>query len=144
MYIPWKAVHLLNLNGTYNRPQFAEGLPPGSKVLMNTKSTYINTDLLMKWFKEIFLPFKSTGKALLILDGHSSYSNNIRILEVANDEILLCVPSHTTHAMQPVERAFFRLLKVYFAQEAKSWMVMKFCIFYFHRMWRKLLLHSFC
>lgn len=41
-----------------------------------------------------------------------------------NGVTLLCFSSHTTHAMQPLDRAFFRPFKVYFAQEAKSWMVM--------------------
>jgi hypothetical protein len=79
----------------------------------------------MKWFEEVFLRYKSPRKTLLILDGHNSHSNNIRLLEVAKDNnvILLCLPSHTTHALQPLDRAFFRPLKVYFAQEAKSWMV---------------------
>lgn len=92
---------------------------------MNKKSSYINTDLFMKWFEEVFLRHKSSRKTLLILDGHSSHSNNIRLLEVAkeNNVILLCLPSHTTHALQPLDRAFLRPLKVYFAQEAKAWMV---------------------
>lgn len=79
----------------------------------------------MKWFEEVFLLHKSSRKTLLILDGHSSHSNNVRLLEVAaeNNVILLCLPSHTTHALQPLDRAFFSPLKVYFTQEAKAWMV---------------------
>lgn len=92
---------------------------------MNKKSSYINSDLFLKWFKEIFLPKKGAGKALLILDGHSSHSNNIDLLEFAeqNNVTLLCFPSHTTHALQPLDRAFFKPLKTYFAQEAKTWMI---------------------
>lgn len=116
---------VLIYKGTYNKPQFSEGLPPGSQVYMNKKSSYINTDLFMKWFEEVFLRHKSSRMTLLILDGHSSHSNNIRLLEIAkeNNVILLCLPSHTTHALQPLDRAFFRPLKMYFAQEAKAWMV---------------------
>lgn len=112
--------------GTYSKPQFSEGLPPGSQVFMNKKSSYINSELFMKWFEEVFLQQKGPGKALLILDGHSSHSNNILLLEMAkqHDVTLLCLPSHTTHALQPLDRAFFRPLKIYFAQEAKSWMIM--------------------
>lgn len=117
---------VLIYKGTYSKPQFSEGLPPGSQIFMNKKSSYINSELFMKWFEEIFLQNKSPGKALLILDGHSAHSNNIRLLEVAkeNNVTLLCLPSHTTHALQPLDRAFFRPLKVYFTQEAKSWMIM--------------------
>lgn len=107
--------------GAYNKPQFSEGLPPGSQVFMNKKSSYINADLFMKWFEDVFLRHKSSRKTLLILDGHSSHSNNIRLLEVAkeNDVILLCLPSHTIHALQPLDRAFFRPLKVYFTQSGQ-------------------------
>lgn len=116
---------VLIFKGTYTKPQFFDGLPPGSGVYMNKKSSYINTEFFMKWFEEIFLHKKGPGKALLILDGHSSHSNNIRLLELAKKEdvILLCLPSHTTHALQPLDRAFFKPLKSYFAQEAKSWMI---------------------
>ncbi|XP_026323303.1 uncharacterized protein LOC113232741 [Hyposmocoma kahamanoa] len=116
---------VLIYKGTYSKPQFSEGLPPGSQVFMNKKSSYINSDLFMKWFEEVFLRHKSQRKTLLVLDGHSSHSNNIRLLEVAkeNNVILLCLPSHTTHALQPLDRAFFRPLKMYFAQEARAWMV---------------------
>lgn len=116
---------VLIYKGAYSKPQFAEGLPPGSQVFMNKKSSYINSDLFLKWFNEVFLRHKNPRRTLLVLDGHSSHSNNIHLLEVAkeNDVILLCLPSHTTHALQPLDRCFFGPLKVYFAQEAKSWMV---------------------
>lgn len=68
---------------------------------MNKKSFYINGELFLKWFKEIFLLRKPEGKVLLILDGHASHCNNYDLHKVAekNDVILLCLPSHTTQAL---------------------------------------------
>lgn len=79
----------------------------------------------MKWFREHFLPKKRPGKAVLILDGHAPHSNAIELLDLAdkNDVVPLCLPSHTTQALQPLDRAYFKPLKTHFVQEAKSWMI---------------------
>lgn len=72
---------VLIFKGKNKKPEFADGLPPGSDVFMNPKSSYINSDLFLRWFQEHFLPKKSSGKALLILDDHTSHSNNIELFE---------------------------------------------------------------
>lgn len=61
----------------------------------------------------IFLPRKPAGKVLLIVDGHASHTNSVEVLEFseANDIILFCLPSHTTHYLQPLDRSFLKSLK---------------------------------
>jgi hypothetical protein len=88
-------------------------LPPGSDVYLNPKKGWINTELFLKWFKEILLPRKPAGVNLLILDGHATHCNSIELLKLTeeNQVILLCLPSHTTHALQPLDKSFFRPLK---------------------------------
>lgn len=44
-------------------------------------------------------------------------------LATANDIILICLPSHTTHYLQPLDRSFFRSLKHYFKEACNSWMI---------------------
>lgn len=116
---------VLIFKGKNKKDEFLDGLPPGSGVLMNPKSSYINSELFLKWFQEFFLPKKRPGKALLILDGHASHCNAIDLLNVAadNEVVLLCLPSHTTQALQPLDRAFFKPLKTYFFEEAKHWII---------------------
>lgn len=116
---------VLIFKGKYKKDEFKDDLPPGSGVFMNPKSSYISSALFLKWFEEYFLPKKGTGKALLILDGHSSHCNAIDLLDLAaaNDVILLCLPSHTTQALQPLDRSFFKPLKTYFFQQARNWMI---------------------
>lgn len=116
---------VLIIKGKYKKPDFTDGLPPGSDVYMNQKTSYINSDLFIKWFREYFIPRKGTGKALLILDGHASHCNAIELLNLAseNDVQLLCLPSHTTQALQPLDKSFFKPLKSYFSQEARTWMI---------------------
>lgn len=100
-----------------------DGLPPASDIYMNKKSSYINAELFLKWFKEIFLPRKPKEKVLLILDGHTSHCNNYDLHKLAEDTgvVLLCLPSHTTQALQPLDRTFFKPFKTYYKQEAQDW-----------------------
>lgn len=40
----------------------------------------------------------------------------------ANDVVLLCLPPHTTHYLQPFDRAFFKSLKTFYYQVCREWM----------------------
>lgn len=105
------------------KPEFQDGLPTGSKVFMNQKSAYINSDLFLQWFKELFLPRKAPGRNILVLDGHCSHVTSIALLELAEAEevTLLCLPPHTTHALQPLDKSFFGPLKAYFKTASNTW-----------------------
>lgn len=115
---------VLIIKGVNKKPEFEEGLPPGSKVYMQKKSAYISSELFYKWLTEEFIPRKPTGKVLLILDGHSSHSSAVNMLETArdNDVILLCLPSHTTSALQPLDVSVFGPFKKYYYAETNSFM----------------------
>lgn len=90
---------------------------------MGGKSAYVTADIFFKWFQEFFIPRKGTGKVLLIMDGHSSHCSNVELLDyaAANDVILLCLPSHSTHWLQPLDRSFFKPLKTYWSQTCQNW-----------------------
>lgn len=97
-------------------------MPPGSVVYMNEKSAYINTDLMYTWLKTHFVPRKPDGTVVLILDGHASHCNSVEMLEYAEEHgvILLCLPSHTTQFLQPLDRCFFKSLKAHFNTACNS------------------------
>ncbi|KAJ8940640.1 hypothetical protein NQ318_020697, partial [Aromia moschata] len=84
---------VLIFKGVNKKAEFSDGLPAGSKVYMNKKSSFINSDLFLLWLKEHFIPNKPNGKCLLILDGHTAHSTDIDMLQVAddNDIIILCL-----------------------------------------------------
>lgn len=98
--------------GKYKKDEFQDGMPNGSVIYMNQKSAYVNSDIFLLWLKDHFLPRKGVGKALLIVDGHTSHCS-AEVLQLAerNDIILLCLPSHTTHYLQPLDRGVFKSLK---------------------------------
>lgn len=109
--------------GKNKKIEFEDGLPPGGKVIMGGKSAYVSSDIFFQWFREFFVPRKGQGKILLIMDGHSSHCSNVELLDyaVANDVILFCLPSHTTHWLQPLDRSFFKPLKIYWSQTCQNW-----------------------
>ena len=62
-----------------------------------------------RWFEEVFLAQCGDQRPqLLVLDGHSSHES-LAILELAiqHDIHILCLPPHTTHALQPLDRSVF-------------------------------------
>ena len=60
---------------------------------------------------------------LVIEDGHSSHiSMEVIKLAKENDVHLLCLPSHTTHILQPLDMAVFKSLKMHYSIACKSFL----------------------
>ncbi|KAI4469669.1 hypothetical protein MML48_1g12307 [Holotrichia oblita] len=116
---------VLIIKGVNLKPEFLDGLPPGSAVYMNKKFAYVNSGLFMKCLEEHFIPRKPLGKVLLLFDGHGSHCNDIQMLETAasQDVILLGLPGHTTHGLQPLDRSFLKPFKTFYATELRQWIV---------------------
>lgn len=106
------------------KPEWTDSMPSGSHIVMAQKSAYVTATIFLNWFTKHFLPRKGEGKALLILDGHSSHCSSVELLETAEaaNVILLCLPPHTTHYLQPLDRAFFKSLKSFYYQACREWM----------------------
>lgn len=85
---------------------------------MRKENGYINTELFMDWLNNYFIPRKPAGKNLLIFNGHSSHMNTAELLQAVqnNEIIILCLPSHTTHYLQPLDRVVFKPFKTYFKE----------------------------
>ncbi|KAI4469134.1 dde superfamily endonuclease [Holotrichia oblita] len=60
---------------------------------------------------------------LLLLDGHTTYSNNLEALEFCRENHihLLQLLAHTTYRLQLVDVAFFKPLQSYYVQAEDSW-----------------------
>ncbi|CAH1961310.1 unnamed protein product [Acanthoscelides obtectus] len=114
------------LKGKNEKAEYRDGMPPGSIIFMSQKSAYVTTDIFLLWLRNHFAPRKPEGTVVLILDGHSSHCSSVDTLEFAeeNNIILLCLPSHTTHYLQPLDRAFFKALKSYYYNACNSYIKM--------------------
>lgn len=112
MFIPPTCI----FKGKYKKNEYEDEMPPGSVVIMSEKSAYVNTKIFFDWIKNQFVPRKPDGPVIIILDGHSSHVSSIELLEYAeqNNVTLLCLPSHTTQFLQPLDRAFFKAFKSYY------------------------------
>ncbi|CAH2100085.1 unnamed protein product [Euphydryas editha] len=82
-------------------------------------------DLFVKWMKHFvsFAGCNFESKIILILDGHSSHKK-LEALEFAkpNGVLLLCLPPHCTHRMQPLDVSFFGPLDAYYNREMNTWL----------------------
>lgn len=113
---------LIIFKGVRIKPEWYITLPEESKILM-TKRGSMTTNAFIKWL-EHFSKFKSPGPVLLIFDGASSHLD-IRIVEAAEQyEItLFCLPSNSTHELQPLDKAVFRSFESFWDEEVLNFWV---------------------
>jgi hypothetical protein len=107
------------------KEELKNGAPPGSLVT-NNKSGWMDEDLFMDWLRHFHSFVKSTKErpVLLILDGHTTHTKNLKAIDFARDNgiVMLSFPPHCTHRMQPLDVAFFKPLKVYYNQACDRWL----------------------
>jgi hypothetical protein len=106
-------------------PALMIGAPPGSLVDFS-ESGYINSDLFVKWLEHFVEHVKPTTeeKALLVLDGHSTHSKNMEAIKIAreNGVLLLQLPGHTTHRLQPLDVAVFKPFQTFYDAAVSKWL----------------------
>lgn len=89
------------------------------------ESGWMTTAVFYKWLVHFQLHVKASldDKVLLIVDGHISHKG-IESLTFAKEHgiIMVCLPPHCTHRMQPLDVSFYGPLKTYFNQEVSTWL----------------------
>lgn len=85
-------------------PNFSVGLSP---------SGWINSELFLRWFKMFAEGCTSEKPVILIMDSHASHFTP-EVMEIAaqNEVIIVALPSHTSHILQPLDISVYRPLKV--------------------------------
>ncbi|KAJ4430468.1 hypothetical protein ANN_22684 [Periplaneta americana] len=86
------------------------GFPNGTKVI-TTESGWKTEDAFLLWLQH-FERFRAPVSSVLVLDGHISHKS-LRALEFCKEKQIhvICLSSHTTHRLQPLDRSFFKHLK---------------------------------
>ena len=101
--------------------ELSKGAPIGSVVTCSDNG-WMDADTFNKWLQHFVDFVKPTAdkKVLLVLDGHSTHVKNLKAIELARKEnvIMLCLPPHTTHQIQPLDRTLFKPLQTYYDQAA--------------------------
>ena len=77
----------------------------------------------MEWFKFFIASIPSVRPVLLLEDGHSSHIT-IEVIELAqeNNIHLLCLPSHSSHILQPLDIGVFKSFKSNFSKICREYM----------------------
>jgi hypothetical protein len=76
----------------------------------------------LQWMKVVFNPYTQEeakrGRRLLIVDGHSSHFN-MKFVDFADRHriLLVILPPHSTHRLQPLDIGLFSPLATYYTQE---------------------------
>ena len=86
-------------------------------------SGWITRELFFEWFKMFIQKIPPSRPVLLVLDGHGSHIT-IDVIEFArsNNVHLLCLPSHTSHILQPLDVGVFKSLKSFFSKGCRQYM----------------------
>ena len=94
---------------------WTKGGPAGALYTVS-ESGWMERPHFLEWFKKLFLPAVSSilqkGQVILFMDGHASHIN-LELIALARERgvILFCLPSHTTHALQPLDVGVYGPLK---------------------------------
>ena len=98
------------------------GCMPGTKFSCSSNG-WITQELFKEWFSFFLSSIPPSQPVLLIMDGHGSHIS-IEIIELAmsNDVHLLCLPSHTTHLLQPLDVGAFKPFKTAYSKACKKYL----------------------
>ena len=99
------------------------GSLPGT-IFRNSESGWITQDIYTDWFKYFLECIPPARPVLLIEDGHASHIT-IDVIELAraNNIHLLCLPSHTSHILQPLDIGVFHSFKVNYSKACRSYLL---------------------
>ncbi|KAJ4432731.1 hypothetical protein ANN_21369 [Periplaneta americana] len=103
----------------------AKGAPPGT-VFTCQPSGWINTTVFSEWFDHFISNVKPSVNepVLLILDGHHSHTRNIALIDKARAHhvTIVCIPPHSSHKIQPLDKTFMGALKHYYSEEVRTYL----------------------
>lgn len=98
---------MIIFKGKRLKPELYDNLPPGSLVQKSAKG-YMTNELFKEFLKHL-AKFKTSGECLLIFDGAACHLD-LSIVDLADSLgiYLYCLPSNTTHELQPLDKAVYR------------------------------------
>ena len=101
-----------------------KNIPHGTLVCVSDTG-YMNKELFQKWLEHFDKNHRYPDEAaLLILDGHGSHVKAVDALKYASAHniSIICLPPHTTHWTQPLDRCFFKPLKSNYTDACRKFM----------------------
>ncbi|XP_050301244.1 uncharacterized protein LOC126739540 [Anthonomus grandis grandis] len=98
---------MIIFKGKRLKPELHDNLPPGTLVEKSSKG-YMTNELFKEFLKHL-ARYKSPGRCLLVFDSAACHLN-LSIVDVGDslDIDLYCLPSNTTHELQPLDKSVYR------------------------------------
>ncbi len=97
---------------------------PSNAIYAYHPSGWIQTELFTMWFEHFISKTKPSAEdpVLLLLDGHYTHVRNLDVIQTArkNHVIILSIPPHSSHKMQPLDKTFNGPLKTYYSEEIRQ------------------------
>ncbi|XP_036318410.1 uncharacterized protein LOC118733209 [Rhagoletis pomonella] len=107
------------------RSDLLKGAPPES-IYECHQSGWVQTYIFTIWFRHFIKHVKPSAASpvLLVLDGDSSHTSNIELVDLAreNHVSIVSIPPHSSHKIQPLDKTFMGPLKSYLSEEIRVWM----------------------
>ena len=105
------------------KQELLNGTPPGS-IHAYHPSGWIQSETFSQWFLHFIKHTKPTKEdpVTLVLDGHCSHTRKLEVITLSreNHVDIICLPSHSNHKMQPLDKAFMWPLKILYCQEIEK------------------------
>lgn len=107
------------------KPELIDRAPPGT-IGFCSKSGWIEMDIFNEYIKHFVKHVKCSREfpVLLVLDRRSTHTKNIDVIDFARDNglLMLTIPPHSSHKLQPLDRGLFKSLKAAYNSACGKWM----------------------
>ena len=100
-----------------NKPELVDHAPPGT-LAQCSPNGWIDAGLFLEYLKHFVSHIKCSKDStmLLILDGHKTHTKSLPKIDCARENgiVVVSLPLHTSHKLQPLDRSFFQVIFNYF------------------------------
>ncbi|CAG9585538.1 unnamed protein product [Danaus chrysippus] len=106
---------MILFKGKRMKPEYKDNLPPGSPVKMTPKGS-MTTETFIEFINHLH-KYRTSGPCLLIFDGAKCHLDFTIVEEAEKCITLYCLPSNTTHELQPRDKSVYRSFEHHWDQE---------------------------
>lgn len=112
---------MIIMKGERMKPEWLDDLPQDVAITLRlSENGRINKDLFLAWGELFVAQLPKDGLPhILLMDGHGSHVYNMKFMQLMKQHNVnvWCLPTHTTHWLQPAGRSLFRSLKHHWMEE---------------------------
>ena len=105
------------------KPEMSIGAVPGMMYGLSG-SCWIDSEIFESWFICHFLAYAPPTRLLLLMDGHSSHFSPLFMNRAAKEQLIVfCLPPHSIHKTQPLDKGVFGPMKRAWREECHTYLL---------------------